>query len=208
MAGQENKYDQRYTESDCYWGTKPSVLCDRLLKVLAGLELKPSDLSMIDLGCGEGRNTIYMARRGITVTGLDLSPAGLQKTKLFAERAGVEIKTIEASLFDCVFERDYDIVFSTGTVHYIPEDSRERCFEYFKSKTARHGFHAISTLVEKPFIEKAPDSEEQVTLFESGELMSYYKDWEIIYTIETIFDCNSGGVPHRHAVNRLIARKP
>lgn len=59
----------------------------------------------------------------------------------------------------------------------------------------------------KPFIEKAPDAEETAHIYKSGELMGYYWDWEILHSIEEIFDCMSSGMPHKHAVNRIIARR-
>ena len=208
MAGVENKYDRRYAETDCYWGTKPSVLCDQLLQVMAELRIDPANNSLIDLGCGEGRNAIYLASKGFQVTALDLSPVGLEKTRRYAGKKGVEVKTIEANISDCVLEQEFECVFSTGTVHYIAPELRPASFSYFQSKTICGGLHAISALVSKPFIKHAPDAEDHVTLFESGELMSYYKHWRILHTIETIFDCNSGGTPHRHAVNRIIARRP
>jgi len=62
--------------------------------------------------------------------------------------------------------------------------------------------------VKKPFIKKAPDTTESENSFRSGELMGYYWDWEIMHCNEEIFDCMSGGVPHEHAVNRVIARRP
>lgn len=37
--------------------------------------------------------------------------------------------------------------------------------------------------------------------------MGYYWDWEILYCTEEIFDCMSSGIPHKHAVNRIIARR-
>ena len=36
--------------------------------------------------------------------------------------------------------------------------------------------------------------------------MAYYWDWEILFSVEEVFDDMSGGVPHKHAVNRIIAR--
>jgi len=41
----------------------------------------------------------------------------------------------------------------------------------------------------------------------SDELLTYYWDWEIVRFEETIFDCNSGGVPHRHAMDVMIAKR-
>ena len=87
-----------------------------------------------------------------------------------------------------------------------PATRRDR-FEHFKARTAPGGINAHSALVGKPFLVTAPDAEPGVVLFASGELMSYYWDWEIVYSMEEIFDCDSGGSPHKHAVNRVVARR-
>ena len=67
--------------------------------------------------------------------------------------------------------------------------------------------NAFSIFVEKPFIPRAPDAEEMAYLYNVGELMSYYWEWELLYCTEEIFDDMSGGIPHKHAVDRIIARR-
>ena len=62
--------------------------------------------------------------------------------------------------------------------------------------------------MKKPFIPKSPDGEREANSYKSGELFGFYWDWEILYCTEDIFDCNSAGVPHKHACNRIIARRP
>ena len=74
-----NPYDERYAREGFYWGMAPSALCDR---VLEALQPRSGDgLSLIDLGCGEGRNAIYFARHGFCATGLDTSLPGLEKAR-------------------------------------------------------------------------------------------------------------------------------
>ena len=41
----------------------------------------------------------------------------------------------------------------------------------------------------------------------SGELFGYYHDWLFHMCREEIFDCNSGGIPHQHCMDTLIAQK-
>jgi tellurite methyltransferase len=65
----------------------------------------------------------------------------------------------------------------------------------------------LSVFVRKPFIAKAPDAEKTAHKWISGELLTYYHDWKIEFCTEEIFNCTSSGVPHQHAVNRIIARK-
>ena len=72
------------------------------------------------------------------------------------------------------------------TLHYLPPPARSQRFENYKDCTSLDGINALSVFVEKPFIPKAPDSEETPHPYKSGELMSYYWDWEIVYYVELI----------------------
>jgi tellurite methyltransferase len=58
-----------------------------------------------------------------------------------------------------------------------------------------------------PFIATTPDAESKANKYISGELLTYYWDWQILYYDEKFFPCNSSGVPHRHAICRMIARR-
>lgn len=73
-------WDSRYADVDRLWSPKPNAL---LVEFAA--ELAPG--RAIDLGAGEGRNAIWLAKAGWTVTALDVSEVGLARA---AERAGEE----------------------------------------------------------------------------------------------------------------------
>jgi len=62
--------------------------------------------------------------------------------------------------------------------------------------------------VNKPFIPPPPDGDANSHPLKSGELFTFYHDWKIEWCVEEIFDCLSSGVPHQHAINRVVARKP
>lgn len=201
----DNPYDERYADEGFYWGKSPSSLCDSVIE-LAGKEQRRR-LTLIDLGCGEGRDVVYFARHGFDVVGLDASAPGLEKTRRYAAEAGVDVRTVHADVLTCELDETYDVVFSTGTLHYLPPEIREERFRHFKRATAPNGLHAVTVFVEKPFIPRAPDAEPAAHPFRSGELFGYYWDWEIVYCTEEIFDCRSSGVPHKHACNRVIAKR-
>lgn len=48
--------------------------------------------NILDLGCGTGRNTIYMCNRGLQVTATDISEKGLDVTAKKAKRLGYDVK--------------------------------------------------------------------------------------------------------------------
>jgi tellurite methyltransferase len=199
-----NRYDARYAGEEHYWGEKPSALADRVIKIVAPQpDWQPT---LIDLGCGEGRNAVHFARHGFRVTGVDTSLRGLEKLKNYSAEAGVDIDAVRADIANYLLPITFDVVSSTGAVHFIPPQLRRARFEHLKAQTAQRGIHAHSALVGKPFIPAAPDADPEVVLFTSGELLSYYWEWEILFSVEEIFDCTSGGVPHKHAVSRVVAR--
>ncbi|MEI3612960.1 class I SAM-dependent methyltransferase [Pseudogracilibacillus sp. SO30301A] len=58
---------------------------------------------------GEGRNAVYLAKQGHTVTSYDLSSVGLEHTKVLAKENDVTIETVEADLTKIKLERQkYD----------------------------------------------------------------------------------------------------
>jgi len=198
-----NLYDERYERTGYYWGKTPSHSCYRVLKIM------PPDrpLRLLDIGCGEGRNAVFFARNGYQVTAFDISPRGIEKTKQLAADAGVPIEAFVADINEFRLTEPFDVLFSTGVLQYVPPEQRIDLFENYRTYTSPGGLNVFSVFVKKPFIGKAPDSEKTAHKWISGELLTYYHEWKIEYCSEDIFDCISSGVPHQHAVNRIIAGK-
>lgn len=198
-------YDAAYRQEGLYWGAKPSAMCARVLEALPPTgEPRPR---LLDLGCGEGRNAIYFAQQGYAVTGMDLSLPGLDKLARWAAHERLTVQMVHADIVHYRPEESYDAFFSTGTLHYLPPETRVACFAAYKAHTPVGGIHAISVFVRKPWISPAPDGEPGEHSFRSGELLGYYGDWEILWCTQEIFDCMSGGVPHQHCTDRVLAKK-
>ena len=195
----------QYAGQEYCWGKRPSDLCDSVIEIVAPRTgFRPR---LLDLGCGEGRNAVHFASHGFDVVGVDLSLPGLDKARRYASEAGVHVETIHADIVDYELEGPYDVVFSTGALGYLPRALRAQRFQHYKGHTSAKGVNGFSVLVTKPFLPITPDAEDTAALFTSGELMGHYWDWEILYSIEEIFNCTSSGVPHKHAVGRIIARR-
>ena len=199
----KNAYDRRYDQDDYYWGVKPSASCFKVLEVI------PPDhpLTLLDVGCGEGRNAVFFASKGYTVTAFDISPAGVEKTKRLADKARVEMEVFTADINEFRLDAGFDVIFSTGVLQYIPERLRSEVLDNYRQFTNPRGVNALSVFVKKAFIARAPDAERTSHKWISGELLSHYHDWRIEYTTEEVFDCMSSGVPHQHAISRVIARR-
>ncbi len=197
------QYDERYGTEGLYWDSHPSAACYEILKLM------PPDrpVRVLDIGCGEGRNALFLARNGYDVEAFDISQKGVDKAARLASEIGVKIKAFQANVVEARLTEEYDILFSTAVFQCIPVDLRSQIFEHYKSFTRPEGLNVFSVFVRKPFIAPAPDGDANSSPWRSGGLFSHYHDWKMESCTEEIFDCMSSGVPHQHAVNRLIARK-
>lgn len=163
-----------------------------------------------DIGCGEGKDAVFLARNGYIVSAFDVTDSGIEKGKMLAEKSGVYVDFFKANILDYRLSEKFDIVYSSGVFHYITPDIRSELVENLKLNTNKNGIHAINVFVEKPFINRVSDlerSEENRFPWKLGELFSQYHDWLLHKTDEVIFDCNSGGKPHKHCMDIMIAEK-
>ncbi len=201
----EPLYDERYARPGLYWGSQPTRLARDLVRTVRSLPRPPRTL--VDLGSGEGRDSIYFARRGYRVVGVDISSVGVRKAERRAARLGVHVRFLVGDLRTYRLRRPVDVVFSSGALNNLPRRIRAARFEHFKANTSPGGINAVNADVAKPYI--PPQSTNPwATPFRSGELLGYYGDWQILDSAQVEFVSHSGGVPHRKAMDVVIARKP
>lgn len=206
-APQMTDYERRYTGSAYYWGLKPNTLCYEILKLRPPVQ----PLSVLDIGCGEGKDTVFLARNGYEVTGIDAAQTGIDKARRLAAQCGVRADFCQTDMTDYPLARMYDVMFSSGVLHYLPLRKRQSFLDALKAHTAPGGIHVMNVFVQKPFLAPPPDREESEKNCEgwkSGELFTYYHDWRFERMEETVFNCDSGGIPHQHCMDIMIAQKP
>ena len=86
------QWNERFDRADYWFGTEPTpFLKDQAQR------LKPG-MAALAIADGEGRNGVWLARQGLKVTSVDLSPIGIAKSQQLAKRFGVTVETICADL--------------------------------------------------------------------------------------------------------------
>ncbi|GGM40862.1 class I SAM-dependent methyltransferase [Dactylosporangium sucinum] len=127
----EDYWEQRYRSRGALWSGRPNA---HLVSDVAGLE--PG--AALDVGCGEGADAIWLARRGWRVTGADISPTALERAAEHARAAGVEATWVRADVLSWVPEPGrYDLV-TAGFVH-VPAGLREPLFARLAEAVAPGG---------------------------------------------------------------------
>lgn len=87
-------WDKRYSEEGFAYGTAPNdFIKAKFAHISAGGRV-------LCLAEGEGRNAVFLAKKGYQVTAIDQSSVGLEKAQRLADENGVTITTVVADLAD------------------------------------------------------------------------------------------------------------
>lgn len=129
-------WDDRYARREQVWSGRPNPQL-----VAEASALAPG--TALDVGSGEGADAIWLAERGWTVTGVDISPVGLSRAAEHAAQAGAEIadriQWRRADLFAEPFEPfgTYDLVNSQYL--HLPPEERARALSRLAESVAPGG---------------------------------------------------------------------
>lgn len=108
-------FELRYLSGRAPWesGVVPPEVVAQVGGMLPGRAL--------DLGCGSGTSSLYLARRGWDVTGVDFSALAIWQARWKARRAGLQVTLHHADVTDLSFlDGTFDLALDIGCLHSIP----------------------------------------------------------------------------------------
>ncbi len=189
--------EYRRTPETYIWGTEPSSFARRVAALL------PRGARVLDLGCGEGRDSVFFAAEGFEVVGVDASRAGIAKARCLAEARGAQVRWLVGDMARLAYRGPFDLIYSCGAIHYVPRRQRARFFSRLQSLTRPDGLHAYVVFTDREvYVEKG----EVIDYFAPGELAVLYAGWLILRREEGRIPCAQDGTRHHHSVEFLIAR--
>src|SRR5680860_707334 len=110
-------WDDRYREKPLLWSHGPNRF---VAEELAGI----SPGSALDVACGEGRNAVWLAEQGWTVTGVDFSAVALERAQKMASERGVDVTWINGDVTTWDPGDRFDLVV-VAYVHLLPNEFEE-----------------------------------------------------------------------------------
>jgi len=142
----KNIFEHIYKRSGVIWTrTEPPK---RLVRLVESRKINPC--KTIDIGCGEGFYSIYLASRGFDVTGIDLSEKAIKYAKKNAVNHGVNVRFLSMDIDDLgKLDEKFDFVFEWSLLHLINPSRRPNYVEYVKN-LLNNGGKYLSMCFNKP----------------------------------------------------------
>ncbi len=165
----------------------------------------------LDLGCGGGRNSLYLQLLGFDVTAFDRNPMSISNLNQIIDAEQLDnITAFVGDAHDANIEGNYDLIISTVVFMFLQGERIPAIIKNMQEHTNKDGYNLIVCAMDS---EDYPMSRYQLPFgfgFKTGELLDYYKDWEIVKYNENVghlhrTDENGNRIALRFAT--LIAKK-
>lgn len=209
-------FDDVYKTTEWYYGAKPfKELPDTLQRFKF-----PTNSTALDLGCGEGRDSIFLSLHGFNVTAIDISENGLLKLSNFAKEKNLNIECVCANAVDYNYqENSYDIIVARTFLDHLALPEINIMIEKMRKALRTFGiiFISVFTTQDVGYLKSqecgyANEQESECAsfikhYFEENELKKFFLDWNILTYYERTKIDTSHGTPHQHGVAHIVAQK-
>lgn len=102
---------------------------------------------VLDLGCGQGRDALFIARKGHTVLGVDLSETGIFQMLMDARKESLSIEGVVADIVEFEPSGEFDVILFDRVLHMLrDDDDRIVVLETICQHTKPHGFVLIADM--------------------------------------------------------------
>ena len=131
----------------------------------------------LDLGCGQGRNALFLVQHGFDVTAVDQNELSLEILQSIVEQEDLEMPVGLYDINSASIGQTYDFIVSTVVLMFLQADRIPAIIQNMQEQTSIGGYNLIVCTMNT---EDYPCSVNFPFTFKEGELANYYKDWELI----------------------------
>ncbi|STZ75615.1 SAM-dependent methyltransferase TehB [Bergeriella denitrificans] len=162
----------------------------------------------LDMGCGQGRNALFLGLKGFNVTAVDANPQAVRNVAALAQQEGLPVRAFEYDLNTAALQEDFDYIVATVVLMFLQPQRIPAVIADMQAHTRAGGYNLIVSAMDTadypcpmPFPFK----------FQAGELRHYYQDWEIVEYREELGAMHArdeAGNPIRFKFVTMLAKKP
>lgn len=146
-------------------------------EVIEALQTITQPCKVLDLGCGRGRNALYLAKKGFDVTAVDYSQESLDILQEVMELEDIDLQVGVYDINSANLSQNYDWIISTVVFMSLQRDRVHDIIRNMQEVTNIGGYNLIVAAMDTV---DAPCPMNFNFTFAAGELKDYYKDWKLI----------------------------
>jgi len=168
----------------------------------------------LDVGCGQGRNALWLANRGFKVVAIDNSPMAIESLKQYAYEQDLHIDIIlgDISTYDIGTKEFGLVVVQTTLNHLDPKSIPNCCKRIYESLKCDGIIYCIVFTTEDPGYKNQRERKSECShlvkyYFSPGELRRRFSNLEILKYVKYTKVDDSHGPIHYHGKAKLIGKK-
>lgn len=112
--------------------------------LVAFLNKEKSITSAMELGCGEGRNAIYIAKQGISVKAYDISSVAIENAIKTIRNSKVDITFLCEDVLKNDIKGEYDFVYDSGMLHHLAPHRRISYIQLLQNVLKPGGYFGLT----------------------------------------------------------------
>jgi tellurite methyltransferase len=196
-------YDDGYSRSSCFWGRSPGSLVRDFLQERPPL----NGSTVLDLGCGEGKNAYAFAVAGASVDAVDCSAFAIENGRRAFPHPN--IKWFQANAADHLRScRAYDVIVMYGLLHcLLSAEDIVSVIELALRRTVLQGTHIVVAFNDGPH-DLSAHPNFKPTLVSHRFYCDQYHGQQMVSATDLILTETHphNGISHFHSITRLVAR--
>lgn len=212
----KKEFNKLYESEECVWGLEAD-------KYLAMFLDRARTGTALDVGCGEGRHSLFLAQEGYVVDAIDISEKAIEKLKHLAEEYGVSTmifpKVGDTRALELP-QQKYDLAVLSYVFPFLKYSDIITILEKVKQSLKPGGCIYVSALTTddpeyinysrkqepvEPRTFYSPGLKCYCYYFEKGELKTLFSDFDVIDYTETLVELPRE--PYTHAMCLIFAQR-
>jgi cyclopropane fatty-acyl-phospholipid synthase-like methyltransferase len=216
-VAEEKAYNDAYESTPNLFGAKPDIILSDHVHLL------DKKLSTLDIGSGQGRHTLFLARQGFSVVGLDPSTAATHELQAIVDEEQLPVRCLATTIEEYdAGDSTFGAVLVFGLIQILTHDAIRDLVERINRLIASGGFVFVTAwTVDDSSFESVSQRGELTgpnsfrlpngdvrTYLEHGQLKELFANWKIEYYREALGEWHrhGDGEPERHARVEAVFR--
>ncbi len=187
-----------------------------------GEEIKPSQIlnliwknflpgsAVLDLGCGQGVDSLFLAEKGFPVTAIDSSSVVIDQLKAKKDELKLDnLELIYGDIKDFNIEKDkYQVIACRNVLNFLGKDETLKILNSLQDNIQKGGYIIIEAFTKDD--PSFTSGNKFSGYFDEQELLHLFSGYKVLYYLENIIlDPGHPGFPnpHKHEVARIIVQK-